>query len=154
MTQTTFGMSRDDAARIGGGRSVYNQHRAQLANIEQQYGVRTAALNDRRLLDNAEFILAVRAELPAETLRQQLPKQIKISSTEGLEQLVSLQLPGIPLLPLPVAPRQIPFHAGSTYYELDRGSEHWAQLANSGGFAFYVAGEFPGLNLAFWAIRG
>lgn len=28
-----------DAARIGGGRSVYNQHRAQLANIEQQYGV-------------------------------------------------------------------------------------------------------------------
>lgn len=28
-----------DAARIGGGRAVYNQHRAQLANIEQQYGV-------------------------------------------------------------------------------------------------------------------
>ncbi|MCY1436481.1 type VI secretion protein [compost metagenome] len=53
-----------------------------------------------------------------------------------------------------MAPRQIPFHAGSTYYELDRGSEHWQQLQNAGGFAFYVAGEFPGLNLAFWAIRG
>ena len=32
--------------------------------------------------------------------------------------------------------------------------EHWKQLVHSGGFAFHVAGEFPGLNLAFWAIRG
>ena len=54
----------------------------------------------------------------------------------------------------PVAPRQLPYHAGSTYYELDRGSEHWQQLSNSGGFAFHIAGQFPGLNLAFWAIRG
>ena len=73
---------------------------------------------------------------------------------ERIRDLVNLQLPGINLLPLPVAPRQIPFHAGSTYYELDRGSEHWQQLGNSGGFAFHIAGQFPGLNLAFWAIRG
>ena len=32
--------------------------------------------------------------------------------------------------------------------------EHWQQLNNSGGFAFHIAGQFPGLNLAFWAIRG
>ncbi|MOA23878.1 hypothetical protein D3C78_1445280 [compost metagenome] len=55
---------------------------------------------------------------------------------------------------MPVAPRQIPYHAGSNYFELDRGSDHWKQLNHSGGFAFYVAGQFPGLNLAFWAIRG
>ena len=31
---------------------------------------------------------------------------------------------------------------------------NWQQLSNSGGFAFHIAGQFPGLNLAFWAIRG
>jgi type VI secretion system protein ImpJ len=81
-------------------------------------------------------------------------QQSKVGSVEHIRDLVNLQLPGIGLLPLPVAPRQLPYHAGSTYYELDRGSDHWQQLSNSGGFAFHIAGQFPGLNLAFWAIRG
>ncbi|MDD1012334.1 type VI secretion system baseplate subunit TssK [Pseudomonas rubra] len=122
--------------------------------VEKAYGIHVAMLADRSLLDNASFILVVRADVPSETLRGRFAQQSKIGAVEHIRDLVNLQLPGIGLLPLPVAPRQIPFHAGSTYYELDRGSEHWQQLQNAGGFAFYVAGEFPGLNLAFWAIRG
>ncbi|WP_367373648.1 type VI secretion system baseplate subunit TssK [Pseudomonas lini] len=122
--------------------------------VEKAYGVHVAMLADKSLLDSASFILVVRADVPAETLRSHFGQQSKVGSVEHIRNLVNLQLPGIGLLPLPVAPRQIPYHAGSTYYELDRGSEHWQQLANSGGFAFYIAGQFPGLNLAFWAIRG
>lgn len=121
---------------------------------EKTHGVHVAMLNDRSLIDNASFVLVVRADMPSGTLRARFGQQSKIGPVEHIRDLVNLQLPGIGLLPLPVAPRQIPFHAGSTYYELDRGSEHWKQLANSGGFAFHVAGEFPGLSLAFWAIRG
>ncbi|NWA27343.1 type VI secretion system baseplate subunit TssK [Pseudomonas gingeri] len=122
--------------------------------VEKAYGIHVAMLADRGLIDNASFILVVRADIPSETLRGRFAQQSKVGSVEHIRDLVNLQLPGIGLLPLPVAPRQIPFHAGSTYYELDRGSEHWKQLLNSGGFAFHVAGDFPGLNLAFWAIRG
>jgi type VI secretion system protein ImpJ len=122
--------------------------------VEKAYGIHVGLLADRSLLDTASFVLVVRADMPAETLRGRFGQQSKIGSVEHIRDLVNLQLPGIGLLPLPVAPRQIPFHAGSTYYELDRGSEHWKQLAQSGGFAFHVAGDFPGLNLAFWAIRG
>ncbi|CAD5204115.1 type VI secretion system baseplate subunit TssK [Pseudomonas sp. FEN] len=122
--------------------------------VEKAYGIHVAMLADRSLIDNASFILVVRADIPSETLRGRFAQQSKVGSVEHIRDLVNLQLPGIGLLPLPVAPRQIPFHAGSTYYELDRGSEHWKQLQNSGGFAFHVAGDFPGLNLAFWAIRG
>ncbi|MCO7514357.1 type VI secretion system baseplate subunit TssK [Pseudomonas guariconensis] len=122
--------------------------------VEKAYGIHVAMLADRSLLDSASFVLVVRADVPSETLRSRFGQQSKIGSVEHIRDLVNLQLPGIGLLPLPVAPRQIPFHAGSTYFELDRGSEHWKQLQHSGGFAFYVAGEFPGLNLAFWAIRG
>ncbi len=122
--------------------------------VEKAYGVHVAMLADKTLIDTASFILVVRADIPSETLRGRFSQQSKIGSVEHIRDLVNLQLPGIGLLPLPVAPRQIPYHAGSTYYELDRGSEHWKQLMHSGGFAFHVAGEFPGLNLAFWAIRG
>ncbi len=122
--------------------------------VEKAYGVHVAMLADKTLIDSASFILVVRADIPSETLRGRFSQQSKIGSVEHIRDLVNLQLPGIGLLPLPVAPRQIPFHVGSTYYELDRGSEHWKQLMHSGGFAFHVAGEFPGLNLAFWAIRG
>jgi type VI secretion system protein ImpJ len=52
-----------------------------------------------------------------------------------------------------VAPRQLPFHAGYYYFELDRGSDLWKQLEHNGSMAMHIAGEFPGLELEFWAIR-
>jgi type VI secretion system protein ImpJ len=122
--------------------------------VEKAFGIHVAMLADKTLIDSASFILVVRADVPGETLRGRFAQQSKVGSVEHIRDLVNLQLPGIGLLPLPVAPRQLPYHAGSTYYELDRGSEHWQQLIHSGGFAFHVAGQFPGLNLAFWAIRG
>ncbi|WP_400564948.1 type VI secretion system baseplate subunit TssK [Pseudomonas aeruginosa] len=122
--------------------------------VEKAYGVHVAMLSDRSLIDNASFVLVVRADVPGESLRGHFPQQAKVGSVEHIRDLVNLQLPGIGLLPMPVAPRQIPYHAGSTYFELDRGSAHWKQLTHSGGFAFHIAGQFPGLNLAFWAIRG
>lgn len=120
----------------------------------QQYGVITTTLDDRRLIDEAEFILAVRASLPPETLRQQFMQKAKVTSLEALNDLVPLQLPGIPLLPLPVAPRELPFHAGFSYFELDRRNSAWQVMKSSNGFGFHIAGEFPGLELQFWAIRG
>jgi type VI secretion system protein ImpJ len=66
---------------------------------------------------------------------------------------VNLQLPGIALHAIPVAPRQIPYHAGFVYFELDQANELWGQLKASGGIGLHVGGEFPGLKLEFWAIR-
>ncbi|MGO3354139.1 MAG: type VI secretion system baseplate subunit TssK, partial [Halomonas sp.] len=70
-----------------------------------------------------------------------------------IRDLISLQLPGVPLEPLPVAPRELPYHAGYSYFQLDRQSEAWGMLNGASGFAFHVAGEFPGLEMQFWAIR-
>ena len=64
-----------------------------------------------------------------------------------------LQLPGVPVHAVPVAPRQIPYHAGFAYFELDQTDALWEQLQNSGGVGMHIAGEFPGLALEFWAIR-
>ena len=120
---------------------------------ERQFGIRVAVMRDPELLKSATFVLVVHAQLPAETIRNAFPRQVKIGSIEKIRDLVNLQLPGIALRPLPVAPRQLPFHAGHTYFELDKNSEYWQQLSSSAGFALHVAGEFPGLKLEFWAVR-
>ncbi|UYG07268.1 type VI secretion system baseplate subunit TssK [Halomonas sp. M4R1S46] len=119
----------------------------------RRFGLKVATLADLSLLDDADFILAVRADLPPERLRKLFVQQTKVASVERIRDLISLQLPGIPLEPLPVAPRQLPFHAGYTYFRLDRHSEAWSMLRGASGFAFHVAGDFPGLEMQFWAIR-
>ena len=61
----------------------------------------------------ARLVAAFYRRVPADVVRTRFPSQVKIGPVERIGDLVNLQLPGIPLNPLPVAPRQIPFHAGS-----------------------------------------
>lgn len=122
---------------------------------ERQYGIRVAIITDRErpLLGKANFILAVRADMTAELLRNRFPTQVKIGPVERIAQFVNHHLPGISVSALPVAPREIPYRADFIYFRLDRSSEFWKQLLNSGGFAFHVGGEFPGMEMTFWAIK-
>ncbi len=119
----------------------------------KKFGIHVAIVTDRTLYSTAVFVLAARADVPAEELRRRFPAQLKIGPVERIRDLVTLQLPGVPVVPLPVAPRQIPFHAGFAYFELDQSAELWDQLKTSGGVAVHIAGEFPGLAMEFWAIR-
>jgi len=120
---------------------------------DPRYGIRAALIADRNLLSNSSFVLAVRADLSSEKIRKSFPANAKVGSTEKIRDLVMSQLPGIPVRALPVAPRQIPYDSGSVYFELDSSSEHWPDLKESGGFAIHIGGEFPGMELDFWAIR-
>jgi type VI secretion system protein ImpJ len=133
---------------------VIEQNAIAIPLQEHKYGIRVAALADRTLLDTASFVLAANADMASDWLRRAFPTQVKIGPVEKIRQLVNLQLPGIVIRPLSVAPRQIPYHAGFTYFELDRTGELWKELKTSGGFAFFVGAEFPGLKHEFWAIKG
>ncbi|MHB8746652.1 MAG: type VI secretion system baseplate subunit TssK [Gammaproteobacteria bacterium] len=133
---------------------VLEQNAIPIELQDRKYGVRVAVIADLELLKSAGFVLAVTAQIPADALRTRFPSQVKIGPVERIRDLVNLQLPGIPLRPLPVAPRQIPYHAGFNYFEIERGGELWQQLERSGGLAMHIAGDFPGLELEFWAIRG
>ena len=121
---------------------------------DRKHGIRVSIIPDLELQRTASFVLAVAAQIPGEALRARFPTQVKIGPVERIRDLVNLQLPGVSMRPLPVAPRQIPYHAGFSYFELDtRNNDLWKQLEASGGLAMHIAGEFPGLELEFWAIR-
>ncbi len=120
----------------------------------RKYGVHVAPIADKTLLTTAAFVLSVKAAIEAERLRRAFPTQVKLGPVENIKELVNVALPGIAIRPLPVAPRQIPYHTGVTYFELDRTSPYWKAMQTSGGLALHVAGDFPGLEMELWAIRG
>ena len=133
--------------------AVMHRHAVQIPLTDRAHGVRTAVINDTELLRTAGFVLAVRAQLPAEHMRQRFPSQSKLGPVERIKDLVNLQLPGVVMRSLPVAPRQLPYHAGSHYFDLDRQGDLWRQIERTGNLALHVAGDFPGLELELWAIR-
>ncbi len=134
--------------------AVIEQNATPIPLQERRQGVRVGPIMDRAILRASSFVLSVQADMPTETLRRLFPAQVKIGAVEHIRELVNVALPGITIRPLPVAPRQIPFHAGASYFELDRNSAHWQQMQASAGFAIHVSGEFPNLRLELWAIRG
>lgn len=118
-----------------------------------KFGIRVGMITDRTLLRASQFVLTVSADVTGEQLRRIFPNKVKIGAVEHIQQLVNVALPGIAVRALPVAPREIPFQASAAYFELDRGSPHWQQMANSGGFGIHVSDDFPNLQMELWAIR-
>ncbi|NKD26856.1 type VI secretion system baseplate subunit TssK [Citrobacter freundii] len=117
-------------------------------------GIWQADIHDSALLQSATFVLAVAAKMETQQLQRQFIQQSKISSPEKIRNMVSVQIPGIPLHTLMVAPRQLPYHAGFSYFELDKSGPAWADVAATGAVALHVSGSFPDLNMQLWAIRG
>jgi len=132
---------------------VFEETAIALPLTKQMPGLQVTTLPDREMLDRFDFILAVATELRSESQLASFLAQIKIAPTCRIGDLVQLQLPGIPLVPLPQAPRQLPFQEGCSYFALESGGAIWQQLLKTGEFAIYLTGEFAPLKLSFWAVR-
>lgn len=117
------------------------------------HGYYLAPLLDRELYTTSSFILAVKADLPQTRIAKDFGAQVKIAPIENIRDLVARQLHGIGVTLLPVAPRQLPFHAGFSYFLLDKAATAPDVMAASEGFAFHIPDSFPGLELQFWALR-
>lgn len=134
--------------------NVVLERAAQRIDItEQSHGIRLAVLDPSEIGRFPTFVLAVTAQIPADLLQQQFPAQTKVGPSGRLAELVRSHLPGIPLQPLPVPPRQIPFNAGHVYFELSQQHPLWDQVAQFGGLALHVAGTFPELRMELWGVR-
>lgn len=120
----------------------------------QQYGIWLGPVTDRTLLRSSRFVLAAKSSMPPEALRSRFPMQVKLGPVDVIRDLVNLQLPGIAIEPLPVAPREVPYYGGFVYFELVQKSDMWTRMQSSAAFALHVGSEFTDLNMELWAIRG
>ena len=132
---------------------VLEQNSLNIPLVEKKYGIRIGTISDSSLFTSASFILAVTADISTEEIRQYFPPQVKIGAVEQIKELVNVQLPGIQLNNLAVAPREIPYQRNYVYFELIQNGEYWNALVGSGGIAFHIGTNFPNLNMELWAIR-
>ncbi|MCA3879281.1 type VI secretion system baseplate subunit TssK [Vibrio vulnificus] len=119
----------------------------------RQFGIRVTPLPDKSLLSLCQFVLAVKADVSADEIRKKLPGQIKVGPAENIRDLINNQINGIAVSPLNVVPRQMPYAAGYVYFELVKQGAYWARLNESGGMAFHVSGNYPGLEMELWSIN-
>lgn len=132
---------------------VLEEHATPLPLAPHQFGVQVAIVRDHQHFETSTFVLVAGASCSAEDLRTRLLAQLKVGTVETIRDLVNHHLAGYRVRSLPVAPREIAFHADKVYFSLDLSPQELAQLKASGGFAFHVPGDIPALELKFWAIR-
>lgn len=132
---------------------VMEENAIQIPLIERSYGLSIATIPASSMVREFAFVLAVKASVPGEALQAHFPAQMKVAPVSKIRDLVQLQLPGLILRVMPAAPPQIPWHAGYSYFEVEKDGELWSEMEKSGSFALYLSGELPGLDMKFWAIR-
>ncbi len=120
---------------------------------KKKFGIYVSPIADRNGVENSFYVIAAKASTPSEELRAHFANQTKVGPVEKIRDLVNFGLPGIAIRALSAPPRQIPYHSGFTYFELERGGELWQQMASSSGFAFHISSHFENLQLEFWAIK-
>ena len=99
-------------------------------------------VDNPELLKSSRVVLRIGGDLSEEMLRKFFVDQATVGSADTFDDLWTSKLPGIPLKPLHTQPREIPYDGDRLCLELDRTSEHWAQIAPAGGFVVGVAGKF------------
>lgn len=93
-------------------------------------GIWQADVHDSTLLQSATFVLAVAAKMETLQLQRQFIQQSKISSPEKIRNMVSVQIPGIPLHTLMVAP---PPASVPCRFQLFRTGQERGRLGGCGG---------------------
>lgn len=112
-----------------------------------------ARIPDERLLDGAQFYLAVSSSQPADRVVREIPLKTKISSHEVVQRLIAMAIRGLTLKYLPAPPSEIPVQPGRHYFQLEKDGEHWEAIRNSRSAAFFIPPEFTDLRLELMAVK-
>ncbi len=112
-----------------------------------------SSIKDRTLFRNANFILEVSARRPLAEIQQSLPAYLKVGPNTKMNEIVLAHLPGVPLVHLPTPPPQIRAITDHVYFYLDRTSPLWPEFSVASAVGMHFAGDWPELQLEFWAIR-
>lgn len=110
-------------------------------------------IDDERLLKEAGFYLAVRAQMPESKLIEGVPRVVKIASRDVIDSVIGSALPGVVLTHASPPPAPIPARVGFKYFQLDSIGPYWNGIAGSKVVAVYVPNEIPDEKLELYAVK-
>jgi type VI secretion system protein ImpJ len=110
-------------------------------------------IEDERLLKDAAFYLAVRAQMPEAKLIDGVPRVVKIASRDVIDSVIGSALPGVVLTLASPPPAPIPARVGFKYFQLDSIGPYWNGIAGSKVISVYVPNEIPDEKLELYAVK-
>ena len=110
-------------------------------------------IEDERLLKDAAFYLAVRAQMPEAKLIDGVPRVVKIASRDVIDSVIGSALPGVVLTLASPPPAPIPARVGFKYFHLDNIGPYWNGIAGSKVISVYVPNEIPDEKLELYAVK-
>ena len=110
-------------------------------------------IDDERLLKEASFYLAVRAQMPESKLIEGVPRVVKIASRDVIDSVIGSALPGVVLTHASPPPAPIPARVGFKYFQLDGIGPYWNGIKGSKVVAVYVPNEIPDEKLEMYAVK-
>ena len=110
-------------------------------------------VEDERLLKEAGFYLAVRAQMPESKLIEGVPRVVKIGSRDVIDTIINSALPGVVLTHASPPPAPIPTRVGFRYFMLDTIGPYWDGIKGSKVIAVYVPEDIPDEKLEMYAVK-
>jgi len=110
-------------------------------------------IEDERLLKEAEFFLAVKAQLPEAKLIDGVPRVVKIASRDVIDSVIGSALPGVVLTLASPPPAPIPTRVGFKYFKLDTIGPYWNGINGSKVISVYVPNDIPDETLEMYAVK-
>jgi type VI secretion system protein ImpJ len=110
-------------------------------------------IEDERLLKEAGFFLAVRAQMPEAKIIEGVPRVVKIASRDVIDSVIGSALPGVVLTHANPPPAPIPARVGFRYFMLDTIGPYWNGIKGSKVIAVYVPDEIPDEKLEMYAVK-
>jgi type VI secretion system protein ImpJ len=110
-------------------------------------------IEDERLLAEAAFYLAVRAQMPEAKLIDGVPRVVKIASRDVIDSVIGSALPGVVLTHASPPPAPIPARVGFKYFQLDNIGPYWNGITGSKVISVYVPNEIPDEKLELYAVK-
>jgi len=112
--------------------------RYQSITLEQtQPGLFVGRSVDPMLLRERVLYLIAGGDVPEETLRDDLPRYIKVGSIDQIAKVVHSALPGVTVRLDHSPPNAIPVRAHMIYLKLDKQGRYWDSILQSGNIAIY-----------------
>jgi type VI secretion system protein ImpJ len=133
--------------------AMYDRSAVQLPLEEAGPGAYVSPIRDHSLYQHGYLFLAVSAAAPLDSIRARFPGLVKLGAIQNMRQIVDAALPGVPLRHTPTPPPQLRVLPGYVYFELDRSSPNWSDLAAAPALGLHVAGDWPDLKLELWAVK-
>lgn len=109
-----------------------------------------AVFENSQAINSSEIILGLR--VADKEQREQLASLVKVASDRQINDIINLQLSGIPYKPLDLVPPQLPYYEDMLYLRLQKRGEHWVALSKEKQCAIYLGGLDKGVQVMLWAI--